>query len=216
MCGKFTNPPHDSSNMLSKSFAFTLPALLASLWLMTGCASSNPPLPTPEHVDLEKFMGPWFVHGYTPILVDKEAHNAVEHYYLNEKEQVETTYQFRDGGYEGELKSYTPKGFPLEEDASGARWKMQFIWPFKSDYVIIDLSDDYQSTIIGHPSRKYAWIMSRSRELDDEAYAAQLQKLEEAGYDTSIVQRLPQDWSDEGERLEKLKEVGATRPLVSR
>lgn len=202
--------------MLCKNSVFTSLALLASIWLVTACASSNPPLPTPEQVNLEKFMGAWFVHGYTPILVDKEAHNAVEHYYLNEKKRVETTYQFRDGGFDGELRSYTPKGFPVEDDASGARWKMQFIWPFKSDYVIIDVSDDYQSTIIGHPSRKYAWIMSRSRELADKAYAAQLQKLEDAGYDSSIIQRLPQDWSNEEERLKKLKEVGATGPLVSR
>jgi apolipoprotein D and lipocalin family protein len=202
--------------MLSKNFAFTSLLLLASFWLVSGCASSNTPLPTPEKVDLEKFMGPWFVHGYTPILVDKQAHNAVEHYYLNDKNQVETTYQFRDGGFDGELKSYTPKGFPVEDDASQARWKMQFIWPFKSDYVIIDVSDDYQSTIIGHPSRKYAWIMDRSKELDDKTYEAQLKKLEAAGYDTSVVRRLPQNWSDEEERLEELKKVGAKAPLVSR
>lgn len=202
--------------MLTKNSLFTSLGLFVSIWFVTAYASSNPPLPTPEHVDLEKFMGSWFVHGYTPILVDKEAHNAVEHYYLNDDKHVETTYQFRKGGFAGDLKSYTPKGFPVQDDASQARWKMQFIWPFKSDYVIIDVTDDYQSTIIGHPSRKYTWIMSRSNEIDDKTYAAQLEKLDEAGYETSIVQRLPQDWSNEGERLEKLKEVGATKPLVSR
>ena len=202
--------------MPTKNFAFTPLALLALLWIVTGCASSNTPLPTPEKVDLEKFMGTWFVHGYTPILLDKEAHNAVEHYYLNEKNQVETTYQFRDGSFDGDLKSYTPKGFPVEDDASHARWKMQFIWPFKSDYVILHVSEDYQSTIIGHPSRKYAWIMDRAKELDDETYAAQLKKLEAAGYDTSIIQRLPQDWTNETERLEQLKKVGASAPLVER
>jgi apolipoprotein D and lipocalin family protein len=202
--------------MIRKYFAFTLPAFVTSLLLMSGCASSDTPLPTADNVNLEKFMGVWFVHGYTPILVDKKAHNAVEHYYLNDKQQVETTYQFRDGGFDGELKTFTPKGFPDEDDPDHARWKMQFIWPFKSDYVIIHISDDYSSTIIGHPSRKYAWIMDRSKEIDEEDYQARLQKLEEVGYDTSVVKRLPQDWSDEEARLKKLKEVGATAPLADR
>lgn len=202
--------------MLKKIFAFTLLALLALVWLMNGCATSKTPLPTPEKVDLEKFMGVWFVHGYTPILVDGKAHNAVEHYYLNDENEVETTYQFRDAGFDGELKTFTPKGFPVKDDPSDARWKMQFIWPFKSDYVIIDVSEDYQSTIIGHPSRKYAWIMDRSNAINEKTYEAQLKKLEQVGYDTSVIQRLPQDWSNESERLKKLKKVGASEPLAER
>jgi len=202
--------------MIRKYFAFTLPAFVTSLLLMSGCASSDTPLPTADNVNLEKFMGVWYVHGYTPILVDKKAHNAVEHYYLNDKQQVETTYQFRDGGFDGELKTFTPKGFPDEDDPDQARWKMQFIWPFKSDYVIVDVSDDYQNTIIGHPSRKYAWVMSRSTEMDEATYEAQLQTLKDAGYDLSVIQQLPQDWSNEDERLKQLKKVGDSEPLVSR
>jgi Bacterial lipocalin len=160
-------------------------------------------------------MGAWFVHGHTPILVDKQAHNAVEHYYLNEKQEVETTYQFRDESFSGELKTYTPTGFPKDEEASsGARWQMQFLWPFKADYVIVHLSDDYAETIIGHPSRKYAWIMTRSPEIADEAYESLLQRLEKIGYDRSVVRRLPHDWSDDQDRLQRIREVGKSAPLA--
>jgi apolipoprotein D and lipocalin family protein len=183
---------------------------------MTGCATPKPPLPTPEKVDLEKFMGTWFVHGYTPILVDKRAHNAVEHYYLNAENEVETTYRFRDGSFSGELKTFTPTGFPRPEDPSGARWQMQFIWPFKADYVIIHVSEDYQTTLIGHPNRKYAWIMDRSTEMEDAVYEQMIAKLEAAGYDRSIIQRLPHDWSNETERLENIENIGASAPLKER
>lgn len=202
--------------MRSRLFTFTALPLLALTWFMSGCASSHPPLPTPDKVDLPRFMGAWFVHGYTPILVDGDAHNAVEHYFLNEANEVETTYQFRDGGFDGELKTFTPKGFPEEADPSGARWQMQFIWPFKADYVIVYLSDDGQQTIIGHPNRKYAWIMDRSTEIEDESYKVLLKKLENMGYDTAKIQRLPQDWSDDQERLESIKQVGTSGPLGER
>ena len=202
--------------MSKKIFAFTFLPLLALVWFMSGCATSDTPLPTPEKVNLEKFMGAWFVHGYTPILVDKSAHNAVEHYYLNDKGQVETTYQFRDGSFDGELKTHTPKGFPVEDDPSGARWKMQLIWPFKSDYVIVHVSEDYQSTIIGHPSRKYAWIMDRRTKMPEDLYKQLLKRLEEAGYDLSIIQSLPHDWSSEAERLKEIEETGDQRALAKR
>lgn len=202
--------------MHARKYRLALLALPILILGMSGCASSKNPLPTPENVDLPKFMGAWFVHGYTPILVDGDAHNAVEHYFLNDDEEVETTYQFRDGAFNGELKTFTPKGFPQEDDPTGARWQMQFIWPFKSDYVIVFLSEDYQTTIIGHPNRKYAWIMDRSTEMDDEDYQAHLKKLEAMGYDTAKIQRLPQDWSDDGERLEAIKKVGKSAPLGER
>lgn len=200
--------------MTRKNLVFTFLLLVASIWIVSACATSKDPLPTPEEVNLKKFMGAWFVQGYTPIVVDKQAHNAVEHYYLNPEGKVETTYRFRHGSFDGELKTYTPKGFPDEDDP--ANWQMQFIWPFKSDYVIVHISEDYQSAIIGHPSRKYAWIMTRDHQITEQAYEALLKILEDADYDTSIIQRLPQDWSDEGERLKALEEKGATGPLADR
>lgn len=58
-------------------------ASLVTMSLMNGCASNDVPLPTPDSVNIDQFMGRWYVHGYTPILVDKQAHNAIEHYRLD-------------------------------------------------------------------------------------------------------------------------------------
>jgi apolipoprotein D and lipocalin family protein len=202
--------------MLVKKTWGALRALPILILCLSGCASSKNPLPTPDHVDLPKFMGAWFVHGYTPILVDGRAHNAVEHYFLNENGEIETTYQFRDGSSEGELKTYTPKGFPDKNDDSDARWKMQFLWPFRADYVILYVSDDYARTVIAHPSRKYAWIMNRSTTISESHYEAMLEKLEDVGYDLSVIQRLPHDWSKEGKRLKKIEAIGVAGPLAER
>ncbi|MFT5837335.1 MAG: apolipoprotein D and lipocalin family protein [Candidatus Azotimanducaceae bacterium] len=189
-----------------KKLFFKINLLAASLVLMSlanGCASNQTPLPTPEHVDLEQFMGRWYVHGYTPILVDKQAHNAIEHYRLDANQKIQTTYQFRDGSFDGELKTYTPVGW-VHDETTNAEWRMQFIWPFRSDYIILHVDADYTETIIGHPGRNYAWIMTRESEISDESYARLMEKLKSAGYDTDILKKLPQDWSGEAERLEEL------------
>lgn len=158
-------------------------------------------------------MGPWFVQGYTPILVDKEAHNAVEHYFLDIDGKVLTTYQFRKGGFDGELKTYTPVG-TIHDAESNAEWRMQFIWPFKAKYYVFFLSEDYQDTIVAHPNRKHAWIMSRTPEMEASTYAQHLSQLEEAGFDPDAVLRVPQDWSHEPERLEHIRSLGASAPLA--
>ncbi len=187
-----------------KTFSFVL--ILGSMQFFNGCAS-HPPVPTPKHVDMDRFMGRWYVVGYTPILVDKQAHNAIEHYRLDENEKIQTTYQFRDGSFDGELKTYTPVGW-IDDSESNAEWRMQFIWPFSSDYVILHVAEDYSRTIVVHPNRKYAWIMQREPQIYDENYQAMLQKLEDAGYDLEAIQRLPQDWSGEAERLAALEAQG--------
>lgn len=182
------------------------------LLLTAGCATSRDPLPTPPYVDLQSFMGAWYVVGYTPILVDKEAHNAVEHYYLAEDGRILTTYQFRKGGFDGALKTYTPVG-TVHNKETNAEWRMQFLWPFKSPYIILYLSPEKDRTIIAHPNRKYAWIMQREPQIAESDYAAMLDRLREVGYDPSLLQRVPHDWSHEPERWQRTQAVGRKRPL---
>ncbi|NBB79681.1 MAG: hypothetical protein GVY36_09590 [Verrucomicrobia bacterium] len=187
--------------------AAALLLIVVVMSLNSGCASNQPPFPTPDRVELEAFMGRWYVHGYTPILVDKEAHNAIEHYRLDADEKIQTTYQFRDGGFDGELKTYTPVGW-VHDEASNAEWRMQFIWPFRAEYIILHVDEDYRETIIAHPNRKYAWIMLRSKEVSEADYERLIGKLEAVGYDRDVIQRLPQDWSGEAERLRELEAEG--------
>jgi len=181
--------------------------ILAGMSLNSGCASNKVPLPTPERVEMESFMGRWYVHGYTPILVDKAAHNAIEHYRLDDDAKIQTTYQFRDGGFDGDLKTYTPVGW-VHDKVSNAKWRMQFIWPLRAEYIILHVDDNYTETIIAHPNRKYAWVMLRSNQVSEADFERLIQKLESVGYDREIVKRLPQDWSGEAERLRELEAAG--------
>lgn len=183
-----------------------------SLAFLSGCAS-RAPLPTPKHVDLDRFMGAWFVVGYTPILVDTEAYNAVEHYYREGDLRIATTYQFRKGGFDGNLKTYTPVG-TVHNTESNAEWRMQFVWPFKAKYVILYVSADYQRTIIAHPNRKYAWIMQRDPQISDAEYGAMLDRLEVVGFDRADIQRVPHDWSKEPSRLELIRNTGSSKSLA--
>ena len=69
---------------------------------------------------------------------------------------------------------------------------MQFLWPFKAPFLIIDLTPDYKTTTIGYPDRSLIWIMSREPVMSENDYTAALEKARSQGYDISRIVKVPQ------------------------
>lgn len=157
---------------------------------MFGCQTLKP-IHTVEYVDLNRFMGDWYVIANIPTFIEKDAYNAIESYRLDEDGTVATTFSFNKGSLDGPLKEYHPRGF-IRDKKSNAVWGMQFVWPFKAEYRIIFLSDDYSKTVIGRSKRDYVWIMARKPAISDEEYDAILGFLQEQGYDIKKLQKVPQ------------------------
>ncbi len=178
---------------------FFLPLLIAGA--LSGCATTNmPPLQAiDQRVDLSRFMGDWYVHASIPIDLwfasEVGAHNGVETYRLRDDGKIATTYTFRKGSFDGERKQFTPVAWVYDKETN-AEWRMQFLWPFRSPYLIIYLDDDYQKAMIGVPDREHAWIMSRAPDLSESDYAELVNILEQKGYDTNRLQRVPQQWPE--------------------
>ncbi len=148
---------------------------------------------TVDYVDIDRFMGPWYVIANIPTFLEKGAHNAVETYRLNEDGTIATTFTFRKGSFDGKAKEYNPKGF-ITDAESNAIWGMRFVWPIKADYRIIYLDDDYTQTVIGRQNRDFVWIMARTPTIPEEDYKKLLDFVATFGYDMSKVQRVPQRW----------------------
>jgi apolipoprotein D and lipocalin family protein len=166
---------------------------LSGVFLLAGCQSGPAALETVEYVDLERFMGDWYVIANIPTFVEKGAHNAVESYQLEEDGTIATTFTFRKDAFDGPEKEYHPRGF-VRNSETNAEWGMQFVWPIKGDYRIIYLAEDYSTTIIGRNKRDYVWLMSRSPEMSEAGYRKAVQLIADVGYDTSELQRVPQQW----------------------
>jgi apolipoprotein D and lipocalin family protein len=170
-----------------------LPLLVLSL-LLNACASMpQHPIATVPHVDLDRFMGDWYVIASIPTFMEKGAHNAVETYRRDADGTIATTFTFRKGGFDGPQKTMKPRGF-VREGAGNARWGMQFIWPIKAEYLIAYLDEQYTRTIIARNARDYVWIMARTPVLADADYQALLDEVRRLGYDVAAVRKVPQQW----------------------
>ena len=170
---------------------FLLVILAATV--LVGCAAKGPEMKTVDHVDINRFMGPWYVIANIPTFLEKGAHNAVETYSLNDDGTIATNFTFRKDGFDGKVKEYNPKAF-IQDKESNALWGMRFVWPIKADYRIVYLDDNYTTTIIGRQSRDFVWIMARTPTISDLEYDQLVEFIESIGYDTSKLERVPQRW----------------------
>ena len=148
------------------------------------------PIHTVSNVDLDRFMGDWYVIASIPTFIEKDAFNAIESYKLADDGTVATTFRFNKGSLDGPVKEYNPRGF-IRDKQSNAVWGMQFIWPFKAEYRIIYLTEDYSQTVIGRTKRDYVWIMARNNTITDTEYEQIVNFLRDQGYETDKLRRVP-------------------------
>lgn len=159
-----------------------------------GCTTLPPP-ETVDHVELDRYMGDWYVHSGLFTSLEKDIYNAVESYKLDAKGRVQTTYRFRKNGFNGPLKTYHPTGFIHNRDTH-AEWRMQFIWPFRLPYYIVHLDPDYQVTAVGSGDREYIWFMSRTPEPAPELMQDAYETARARGYDLSGIVTVPHQWPE--------------------
>jgi apolipoprotein D and lipocalin family protein len=168
-------------------------SLAVAAFVLVGCAAKGPEMKTVDHVDIDRFMGPWYVIANIPTFLEVGAHNAVETYSRNGDGTIATKFTFRKDGFDGKAKEYNPKAFVVDK-VSNAVWGMRFVWPIKADYRIVYLDDDYTQTVIGRQDLDYVWIMARTPTISDSDYDELITFVESLGYDISKLQRVPQRW----------------------
>ena len=167
---------------------------IVGMTLLAGCqtAPAKPPIRTVPQVDLQRFMGDWYVVAHRPTVVEKAVFNAVESYSLNSDGTIGTTYKFNQGALDGKVKKYSMRGIVVNT-ATNAEWAMQFAGPVKADYKIVYLDDNYQEAIIGRDQRDYVWILTRSPNISPTDFDALLSRVRNMGYDINQLRQIPHE-----------------------
>jgi apolipoprotein D and lipocalin family protein len=145
-------------------------------------------MPVVDYVDLDRFMGDWYVIATIPTFLERDAFNPIETYQLNSDGTIATTFTFNKGSLNGPTKIYRPRGF-IKDRGTNAIWDMQFVWPIKADYRIVYLDDDYQQTIIGRNSRDFVWVMARTPRISEQDYLNLVTTVGSLGYNLNDLQK---------------------------
>ncbi len=173
---------------------------LVGLTVPIGCSTSpemKRPLKTVEHVDLPRFMGDWYVIGTIPWIFEKNNVGTMDIYKMRPDGRIDITYVFHEKELSAKCQEMHALATVLDRK-SNARWGVQFFWPFKAPYFVIDLAPDYSTTIIGYPTRDLIWIMARTPALSDSNYQVLLEKAASQGYDLKRIVKVPQTFDRAG------------------
>lgn len=160
-----------------------VPALV--LVVVAGCAGGavkGSTLETVQSVELESYLGTWYEIARTPNKFQKDCHGSMAKYTLRDDGKIAVLNSCRKGGRDGKLEQAKGKAWVVDT-RTNAKLKVSFFWPFSGDYWIIDLHEDYEYAVVGHPKRTFLWILSRSPTMDRKTYEAICEGLVEQGYE---------------------------------
>lgn len=176
-----------------RRIALLLPVLL----LLAACASTGvtnmPPLTSQANINLDRYMGRWWVIANVPYFAERGKVAAADIYSLREDGRITNTYEYRKS-FDPDDEPKTMHGVATVVPGTGnAQWRIAFFWGLvKADYLVMEVAPDYSWALIGHPKRKLAWIFSRTPDMEPALYEDLRQRFAAWGYDPSTIQRVPQ------------------------
>ena len=150
------------------------------------------PLTTVPHVDLPRYMGDWYVIANIPYFAEKNCYDSIESYALRPDGNIDNWFRCRKGSFEAPLEQKASAMAKVVDTSSNAVWNVKFFKIISVKYLILDLDPNYQWVVVGHPSRRYGWIMARTKTMDAPLYQRLLGDLAAQGYDPAKFQKVPQ------------------------
>lgn len=166
--------------------------LLLMLPLFQFCTTQQPPLEVVEKVDFEQYTGTWYEIARLPNRFEKGLKCVTATYKLREDGKI--TVINKGNKIDNPEETEQVEGWAkIPNKKEPGKLKVTFFWPFFGKYWIIDLDENYQHALVGSPSRKYLWILSRTKEMKERTYNNLLKTADEKGFDTSKMIVTEQD-----------------------
>lgn len=166
-----------------------------ALGVLTGCASpALPPLRTVPHVDLDRYLGRWYVIANIPYFLENGKVATHDTYAKRPDGKLDNIFTFRRGGFDAPEVSWHGTAW-VTNTTTNAEWKVRFIWPFSSTYLVLELDPEYRWAVVGTPGRGLLWILARDRQMSAADYEHVLALIERQGYDRTKIKPVPQPGS---------------------
>lgn len=153
--------------------------------------AAPPPLQTVPSVDLSRYVGTWYEIASYPQRFQKGCTGTTATYTLRADGKIDVLNRCARDSLNGRVTVARGRAKVVDK-STNAKLKVTFFWPFWGDYWIIDLGRDYEYAVVGHPNRKYLWVLSRAPVMDGKVYEGILKRLGAQGYDTTRLVRTVQ------------------------
>lgn len=149
---------------------------IGTILFLTSC--SYKPLDTVRFVDVQRYTGKWYEIAHLPTSFQKGCScTTAEYSVINE-----TTLGVKNTCKKGANWDVANGKAFVKDRQTNSKLTVQFFWPFKGKYWIIDLAEDYSYAVVAHPNRKYLWILSRTPQMERNTYNRILEEVKSKGF----------------------------------
>lgn len=153
-----------------------------------GGKRGNTAVPEPARaVDLERYLGKWYEYARYENGFERGCEGVTAEYALRDDGLVSVRNTCHEGCADGEAR--TSEGRARVVAGSGcAKLEVSFFGPFFfGDYWILDHGEDYAWSIVGEPSGRFLWILTREASPPPALANALVARVASLGYDTSLL-----------------------------
>ena len=163
----------------------------AFLGALAGCSSAppGPPLPTVSAVDLVRYLGNWYEIAVVPNRFQSQCVADTLARYRPQGDDIEVFNRCRQT--DGSVTEATGVA-KVVADSGNAKLRVSFFRPFYGDYWVLALDPEYRWVLVGEPSRRYGWVLSRTPTLPPADQEAAMARAEALGYQRSAFRLTPQ------------------------
>lgn len=154
--------------------------------------STQRPKPV-SHVDLQRYSGTWYEIASYPQWFQRGCHCTRARYSKNDDGTIAVVNSCNRESVDGKY-SVAEGTAVVQKDPAGSnsQLKVYFFLPwlrlFGGDYWIIGLDEEYRWAVVGDPSKKYLWILSRTPILEDAELRRAKSVIESNGLDLAPLQ----------------------------
>ncbi len=156
--------------------------LIGFILLLSGCVSIPEGIEPVKNFQAERYLGTWYEIA------------RLDHSFERGMQQVTAEYSLRDDGgikvinrgfkaakqewAEAEGKAY------FVEDQQTGYLKVSFFGPFYGAYIIFDLGENYEYSLVTSSNRSYLWLLARTPQIDEAQQQRLLKRMAELGFTT--------------------------------
>ena len=142
-------------------------------------------------IDLERFMGRWYVIGRVPNPIERGHVASYNEYTLAGPGKVAVHYHYRDG-FNREAEQLTLRA-RVDADSGNRRWRTWFYKVVPTHSQVLEVAPDYSWALIGYPGREMAWVFARQPDMELALYRELTGKLrDQYGVNTDRLKRVAQ------------------------
>ncbi|KXO87452.1 hypothetical protein AYK86_02030 [Acinetobacter venetianus] len=148
-----------------------------------------------DQIDIKQYAGKWYEIAHLPMYFQRQCvSDTTAKYSLNANNTIQVINSCRNKSDQMDQSV----GVAYPDNAGMSKLKVSFMpkalrWiPFtKGDYWVLRVDPNYKVALVGGPSNKYLWLLSRTPTIDEATYQSYLETAKQQGYDLSELIKTP-------------------------